>query len=394
MQRQKLIFSGLLALSASLFATPGLAAPAPAPDDLNDDEKRFVVCAAATSLQGHQLHQRWAEHGALQLKDPVKDPAKDSAATTPSTKEAVVGTARAFWHYTQTLQDRLGHERTTQELSKQKQALQRRLQDQSFKPDNLQELSDACKRLSDSWEARGLVSEEQVEQAKSFALLAWKQAKSTPLSLPATQGTAFVVAPGHLLTNAHVVRGARRITLVSPDGTRHDAQWMANAPDADLALLRAPVDAAPLPLAFGSEPEMGQEVFALGHPLVDTLGFTQKAAFGRVSAVPVTGTALFQADLQVQPGFSGGPLLDEKGQVLGVVTSTVNQRETLASRGVTASNVAFSSRMSWAKPWLQAQLPEHSWTEASAAKTSKTPAPLTDVIRRTQPSVFLVEALR
>lgn len=378
MRGLKRVFVGILTLGAALLLASGAAAQDSA--SLSDDEKRFVICAAVTSMQGQQWHRRWLEQG-----------------KTAQPQEAAENTARSFWHYIQALESRLGAERTTQELTEQKAWLQQRLQAQRLPVANLQELSDSCQRLSDSWETRGLVSAEQVEQAKSFARQAWKQAQSGPATAMATQGTAFVVAPGHLLTNAHVVRGAQRITVVSPDGRRHEAQWLADAPDADLALLRAPVEAAPLPLALNTDPEIGQEVFALGHPLVDTLGFTQKAAFGRVSAVPASGSPLFQTDLQVQPGFSGGPLLDGAGQVLGVVTSTVNQRETLASRGVTASNVAFSSRLTWAIPWLKAQLPEHPWGAMSAAKPQKSPKPpkaLTEVIRGTQPSVFLVEAIR
>ncbi len=136
-------------------------------------------------------------------------------------------------------------------------------------------------------------------------------------------GTGFFVsADGYLITCAHVVQGADRID-VKIDGKDHSAIAVAVEPDDDLALLK--IDAAgfaALPLAASDKVKLGEEVRAIGYPLSTVLGNGIKVTRGIVAGV-VDGEMgkRFQIDAAVNPGNSGGPVVNDRGQVLGVASS-------------------------------------------------------------------------
>jgi S1-C subfamily serine protease len=133
-------------------------------------------------------------------------------------------------------------------------------------------------------------------------------------------GTAFFVSwEGHLITNHHVVREAQRIQVQMRDGEHLDATVLKLDTDNDLALLH--VEAIRRPLAVLPDPplERGQEVFTLGYPLIALQGQEQKATFGHINSLTgMQGDQRFtQIDVPIQPGNSGGPLIDSDGSVVG-----------------------------------------------------------------------------
>jgi len=139
-------------------------------------------------------------------------------------------------------------------------------------------------------------------------------------------GSGIVVdEQGHILTNAHVVRGARRVTAALADGRTAEAQVLAADRPLDLALVRIRPLEGLRPAAFGDSAALrpGQLVIAVGNPY--GLGWT--VTLGVVSAlnrsVPAGGTVLdglIQTDAAINPGNSGGPLATLDGSVVGVTT--------------------------------------------------------------------------
>ena len=130
-------------------------------------------------------------------------------------------------------------------------------------------------------------------------------------------GTGFAVSgDGLILTNQHVIDGCRVITI----GGMGIAELIAEDHDDDLALLKG--DGHPSPVAFRSASvERGETVFASGYPLGGELGrhFTD----GIVSSItgPENDTRYLQFTAPIQPGNSGGPLLDDSGNVVGVIVA-------------------------------------------------------------------------
>jgi S1-C subfamily serine protease len=149
-------------------------------------------------------------------------------------------------------------------------------------------------------------------------------------------GTGVVVDDkGTILTCFHVVKGAEAIRVTFADGSDSEAQVVVTQPENDLAVLRAriiPDDLLPATLTASATLRPGDEVFAVGNPF----GISNSLSAGVVSGLnrnfksTKTGdtlTNLIQFDTAVNPGNSGGPLVNRDGEVVGIVTALLNPNE-------------------------------------------------------------------
>ncbi len=141
-------------------------------------------------------------------------------------------------------------------------------------------------------------------------------------------GSGFVVTPdGYVMTNSHVVSNQRQIRVRTPDGETIDGQVMGDDPATDLALVRIEAAVPYLPIDGALSPRVGQLAVAIGNPL----GFESTVSTGVVSALGRSlrgkGNRLIDGVIQhtapLNPGNSGGPLLDGRGRVLGVNTAII-----------------------------------------------------------------------
>jgi S1-C subfamily serine protease len=137
---------------------------------------------------------------------------------------------------------------------------------------------------------------------------------------------------GDILTSLHVVADAGSITLTFADGSTSSATIASSQPDKDIAVLQAdqlPAQLTPATIGDPGSLRVGSEAYVVGDPLGLTGSLTAGVVSGldRTFKEPNGGptlTGLIQIDAAVNPGNSGGPLVDRDGRLLGIVTGLIN----------------------------------------------------------------------
>lgn len=159
-----------------------------------------------------------------------------------------------------------------------------------------------------------------------------------------SSGTGFFVTrEGHVVTNNHVVEGCATIQIKPANSSLFPARILARDTTNDLALLKADYVAEKV-ANLRAGVRLGEAVAAFGFPLNSVLASSGNFTLGNVTALAGIGddTRFLQISTPVQPGNSGGPLLDENGNVVGVVTAKLNALKTVAAIGDVPQNVNFA----------------------------------------------------
>jgi formylglycine-generating enzyme required for sulfatase activity len=159
-----------------------------------------------------------------------------------------------------------------------------------------------------------------------------------------SSGTAFAVAPGLLITNHHVIEGCGSVDIISPDGRRSGATVDADA-QIDLALLRVTgIKGATARLRSPRQVRLGESVMVFGFPLAGSLTSGGNFTSGLVSGLRGLRDAAgeIQITAPVQPGNSGGPVMDASGLVIGVVQAKLDALRSAIATGDIPQNVNFA----------------------------------------------------
>ena len=172
---------------------------------------------------------------------------------------------------------------------------------------------------------------------------------------PESSGTGFFITDdGYLITNEHVAGAGTQVRLVTEAGIL-PARIVRTDVANDLALLKVEGRFVPLPLVSSRAAKMGSTVATVGFPNIGLQGFAPKLAKGEIAALSGAqdDPRYFQISVPVQPGNSGGALVDEHGNVVGVVSAKLDVAAAVATSGALPENVNYAVKSSLLLSFLE-----------------------------------------
>ncbi|SBW01315.1 exported hypothetical protein [uncultured delta proteobacterium] len=203
-------------------------------------------------------------------------------------------------------------------------------------------------------------------------------------------GTGFFISDdGLLVTNYHVVEGTVRLGVEDTFARKtYDAEVIVVDKENDLAIVKVSARSRALPIGDSKRVRKGQDVLALGYPMMGDQGKEQKATFGKINSLSgfEGDPRLFQMDAAIFPGNSGGPLLNADGEVIGINTSYLNGMHTAATRGIVVTNVNYSVKADYLK-LLLASLPKQ---YVAANRSGSRAGNMAELVSRCEQSVVIV----
>ena len=232
----------------------------------------------------------------------------------------------------------------------------------------------------------------EIEAAKKSASAPTPKAPTAPsepvAEAPKFSGSGTIVsAAGHVLTAAHVVAGAKSVKVITARGTT-TAKVLRIDEANDLAVLKLAGGSYPaLSVAASRTVRLGQTVATIGFPNIEIQGFSPKVTRGEISSLNGIGDdpRAWQISVPVQIGNSGGPLLDENGNLVGVVVAKLGMAAARAT-GDLPQNVSYAVKSAYALALLEPYLDGG----AVEAKPAGAKLRFEDMVAKAQQSAVLI----
>lgn len=173
----------------------------------------------------------------------------------------------------------------------------------------------------------------------------------------ATGSGVFIDSNGLILTAEHVIRDASSIEVIVREGRRLPAKVESLSRGLDVAILRVNYETASYFPLKATTPTAGMRVFTVGYPVPGVLGQEPKVSEGIISALSgIRDDASFmQISIPIQPGNSGGPVITESGDLVGIVSSSAAVAAFLKKTGTIPQNVNWATRASMAVPMVRSK---------------------------------------
>ena len=168
-------------------------------------------------------------------------------------------------------------------------------------------------------------------------------------------GTGFIITRnGYIFTNYHVVENAKSITVQLVSGETYNATIVQKDSSNDLALLKISGDPnfrLWILLGNSSRAKMGEKIYTLGFPLSSILGDKPRITDGIISSLYGLNNdpRTFQITAPIQPGNSGGPLINSSGEVIGITMATLDVKYLYRETGTLPQNINFAIKINYAK---------------------------------------------
>jgi hypothetical protein len=241
------------------------------------------------------------------------------------------------------------------------------------------------------------LSKEQITQGQKLATEWRPKTQSTDgkkSGIHASTGTGFFITEdGYLMTNLHVIDKATKILVKTKDGELPAKLVKIDARN-DLAVLKVEGKFNPLPVASSRGVSLGAEVFTVGYPHVSVQGLSPKLTKGAINSLAGVkdDPRHFQVSVPIQPGNSGGPLVDERGNVVGVVVAALDAALLFERTGSLPQNVNYAVKGSFANSFLES-IPKIA-RKLKAPNPSNRTRKFTDIVKEVEAATVLVVALR
>lgn len=178
---------------------------------------------------------------------------------------------------------------------------------------------------------------------------------AAPAESRASSGTGFFVShDGHVITNAHVVDGCKTLSVIPVGGVAEEVKLLATDKRNDLALIKTSLKPATVP-PLRTKARVGESIAVFGFPLAGLLATSGNFTLGNITANAGLNddTSQFQISAPVQPGNSGGPLVDQNGNVIGVIVAKLNALSVAQATKDVPQNVNFAIKAATVANFLE-----------------------------------------
>lgn len=175
-------------------------------------------------------------------------------------------------------------------------------------------------------------------------------------SLKANGSGFFITEDGYLISNNHVIKKSKSIKIKTKAGV-FSAEVVKTDPEVDLALLKTTGKFKPLAISKQTKVQVGDAVFTIGFPNIDIQGVEPKYTDGKISSLSgfQDDPTEYQISVPVQPGNSGGALINSEGYVVGIIVSKLNDISFLKSSGSVPQNVNYAIKSSVLLDFLKSE---------------------------------------